>query len=232
MKRCADCGDIKPSSEYHANVRRPDGLAFYCKPCAATRSERSRKRRGIAPRRECPEVLMQGMKWCPDCEAVKDIGEFPRNKNTKTGRAPYCKPCHNARGRLSKIKVGGSRTYHLKRRYGITAADADAMMAAQGGFCAICRTAAAAQVDHDHANGQGSRAAVLQLQWRTRSIQGSDRCAPGRRELSQWTDRLRPPVPILASVPLPKSSWPRVIELFPYRGPYVEVELRSHRPTA
>lgn len=92
MKRCADCGDIKPSSEYHANVRRPDGLAFYCKPCAATRSERSRKRRGIAPRRECPEVLMQGMKWCPDWEAVKDIGEFPRNKNTKTRRAPYCKP--------------------------------------------------------------------------------------------------------------------------------------------
>ena len=136
MRRCADCGDSKPSSDYHANVRRPDGLAFYCKPCVATRSERSRRRRGIAPRRECPEVLMQGMKWCPDCEAVKDIGEFPRNKNTKTGRAPYCKPCHNARGRLSKIKVGGSRTYHLKRRYGITAADADAMMAAQGGLCA------------------------------------------------------------------------------------------------
>jgi hypothetical protein len=41
----------------------------------------------------------------------------------------------------------------LKRRYGITAADADAVLAAQGGLCAICRAAPAAHVDHDHATG-------------------------------------------------------------------------------
>ena len=50
-------------------------------------------------------------------------------------------------------KVGGSRTYHLKRRYGITAEEVDEMLAAQGGVCAICRTAPAAHVDHDHATG-------------------------------------------------------------------------------
>ena len=50
-------------------------------------------------------------------------------------------------------KVGGSRTYHLTRRYGITAAEADAMLEAQGGVCAICRAAPAAHVDHDHATG-------------------------------------------------------------------------------
>ncbi len=28
------------------------------------------------------------------------------------------------------------------------------------------------------------------------------------------------------------NGWPRVIEVFPYRGPYAEVEVRMHRRTA
>ncbi|WP_245900165.1 endonuclease VII domain-containing protein [Geodermatophilus normandii] len=50
--------------------------------------------------------------------------------------------------------MGGSRTYHLKRRYGITAAQADAMLAEQGGLCAICIKAPAEHVDHCHATGR------------------------------------------------------------------------------
>jgi hypothetical protein len=49
--------------------------------------------------------------------------------------------------------VGGSRTYHLSRRYGITAAEADYLLGRQGGLCAICRSAPAVHVDHDHATG-------------------------------------------------------------------------------
>jgi hypothetical protein len=62
-------------------------------------------------------------------------------------------PCHNARGRASRDKVGGSRTYHLSRRYGISAAEADLMLEAQGGMCAICGVAPAVHVDHDHHTG-------------------------------------------------------------------------------
>ncbi len=54
-------------------------------------------------------------------------------------------------------KIGGSRTYHLKRRYGITAADADVILAEQQGLCAICCSAPAAHVDHDHVTGSGGR---------------------------------------------------------------------------
>jgi hypothetical protein len=92
-----------------------------------------------------------GHKWCPDCATVKPLADFVRNASQPSGLAGYCKPCHNARGKASKEKVGGSRTYHLKRRYGICAADADLMLAAQGGLCAICRAAPAVHVDHDHA---------------------------------------------------------------------------------
>jgi hypothetical protein len=41
----------------------------------------------------------------------------------------------------------------LKRRYGITADEADEMLAAQGGLCAICKVAPAVHVDHDHETG-------------------------------------------------------------------------------
>jgi len=48
---------------------------------------------------------------------------------------------------------GSTRSYHLKRRYGITAAEADAMVESQGGLCAICQERPAAHVDHDHVFG-------------------------------------------------------------------------------
>jgi hypothetical protein len=93
-------------------------------------------------------------KWCPDCDAVKPHDEFPRTRASASGIATYCKPCHNARGKASKDKVGGSRMYHLKRRYGVTAQEVQVLIAAQGGRCAICREAPAEHVDHDHETGR------------------------------------------------------------------------------
>jgi hypothetical protein len=95
----------------------------------------------------------EGHKWCPDCGEVKPLDDFPKTRATTSGYYSYCKPCHNIRGKISKEKVGGSRTYHLKRRYGITADDADAMFESQDGLCAICRIWPAEHVDHDHETG-------------------------------------------------------------------------------
>jgi hypothetical protein len=67
----------------------------------------------------------------------------------------YCRSCHNQRSKESRDRLhGGSRNYHLQRRYGITAADADAMFEAQDGLCAICRERPAEHIDHDHLTGQ------------------------------------------------------------------------------
>ncbi|MGY1702258.1 endonuclease VII domain-containing protein [Geodermatophilus sp. SYSU D00766] len=98
--------------------------------------------------------MPSGSKWCPDCDTVKPVSDFPTTTANSSGVYTYCKPCHNVRGKASKDRVGGSRTYHLQRRYGITAEEADAMLAAQKGRCAVCRTAPAAHVDHDHATGR------------------------------------------------------------------------------
>lgn len=86
---------------------------------------------------------------------MKPHTEFPRNARTKSGVATYCKPCHNARTVETKQRLyGGSREYHLKRRYGIGQAEVDVMLAAQGGVCAVCDKPDPEHVDHDHNTGK------------------------------------------------------------------------------
>jgi hypothetical protein len=94
-----------------------------------------------------------GHKWCGDCSKTMPLSNFVRTVATASGYSAYCKPCHNTRSRASREKIGGSRTYHLTRRYGITAAEADYLLAEQNGLCAICKAAPAVHVDHDHATG-------------------------------------------------------------------------------
>ena len=101
-----------------------------------------------------PLRILQGVKQCPTCGQVKPPEEFPRNRRTRDGLGAYCKPCHNARGRETRQRLyGGSRHYHLIKRYGIGAAEVDAMIAEQGGCCAICGTPDPQHVDHDHVTG-------------------------------------------------------------------------------
>jgi Recombination endonuclease VII len=156
-KFCRDCGERRPADEFSANRRSRDGLAFYCREHLAERSARSREARRTQPvrYRSRPRglVVPDGHKWCPDCGLVKPKAQFPRSRASGSGVGSYCLPCHNERGRINLEKRGGSRTYHLARRYGITADEADLMLAAQDGLCAICRSAPADHVDHDHDTG-------------------------------------------------------------------------------
>ena len=95
------------------------------------------------------------MKRCPDCREWKPPDEFPRNRRMRDGRHAYCKPCHNARCRETRERLyGGSRHYHLKRRYGIGSAEVDALIERQGNVCPICGREGPEQVDHDHATGK------------------------------------------------------------------------------
>ena len=154
-KCCRDCGELRPAAEFSADPARKDGLSFYCKVHARQRLLKAKDSRRGPPRSRHPREVEvpDGSKWCPDCSSVKPLSEFVSNASSLSGWSAYCKPCHNARGKASKDKIGGSRTYHLKRRYGITAAEADVMLEEQGGICAICKAAPAAHVDHDHATG-------------------------------------------------------------------------------
>jgi hypothetical protein len=152
-KRCLDCGETKPLEDFPADTKRSDGRGSYCKVCMRARSRESYARRVEAQGRtiRTPQPEAPGLRVCRDCGETKPLEDFPRNKNTRSGRATYCKPCHNARSRETRQRLyGGGRHYHLKRRYGLTAAEVDALIEAQGGRCAVCRERPAEHVDHDH----------------------------------------------------------------------------------
>jgi hypothetical protein len=99
-------------------------------------------------------VTPEGQKWCPTCAAFKPVEQFPKNRANADGLGGYCKPCHNAKGKETYTRLYGStREYHLRRRYGITRDEVDAMIEAQGGTCAAC-AGKPEHVDHDHRTGK------------------------------------------------------------------------------
>ena len=156
QKVCLDCRSEKPLELFPVRSRRSDGRGSYCTACMLVRSRASyRKRRTAEGRaaRERPPSAPEGHKRCPDCDQVLAHTAFPRNKASRDGLASYCKPCHNARTHAARERAGGSRDYHLRRRYGITEAEYDALVAAQGGVCAVCQERPPGHVDHDHRTG-------------------------------------------------------------------------------
>lgn len=155
-KVCTDCRATKSSDDFSPSPRGRFGRNTYCKVCMRARSRASyRKRReaeGLVVRP--PSEAPPGERRCSDCRKIKDLGEFPKSKNVPTGRIHYCKPCHVLRGKKSReAKHGSTRDYHLKHRYGLTAAQVDEMIDQQGGVCALCRQRTPTHVDHDHGSG-------------------------------------------------------------------------------
>lgn len=106
-KPCPECGRVKAADEFGVNARRSDGLALRCKACTAEIARRNYRRRAegqgreVRGRPETPEGS-EGVKRCPDCEEVKELAEFGRNKSYPDGYGFYCKPC---------VRVRANRTY-------------------------------------------------------------------------------------------------------------------------
>jgi hypothetical protein len=159
VKKCRDCGKDKPVSEFSKRKASEDGLALYCRDCFSLRNYESKRRRLERQGKECGpyqrrRVVPQGMKYCPHCQETKPLEEFGRNRAASSGRAYYCKPCHNtAMAEIKRRKHGSQRNYLLKLRYRITAEEVEERRRAQGGICVICLRREASHVDHNHMTG-------------------------------------------------------------------------------
>jgi hypothetical protein len=118
------------------------------------------------------------MKTCTGCKETKPLSEYQHDPRYADRLKPRCRPCLNryqkeyvARNRdkvlaqkranrwrpenLEKDRAR-QREAALKRMYGITAEERDALLEAQGGVCAICGALdefRAMNVDHDHETG-------------------------------------------------------------------------------
>jgi hypothetical protein len=144
---------MKDLGEFPPAAKNKDGRASYCRPCMRVRHRTYRDaRQGAAPvRRTRARATSAEVKWCSSCQSEKPRTEFGRNRASADGLTGYCKPCHNAKGKATYIRLYGStREYHLRRRYGIGVVEFDAMVEAQGGVCALCRDRKPEHVDHDH----------------------------------------------------------------------------------
>ncbi|MFG2109439.1 endonuclease VII domain-containing protein [Micromonospora chersina] len=157
FRRCRDCDEWKPLDEFCTNRRRPDGRGSYCKPCFNLRSKASYAKRLKEKHgrevRELPAVP-DGHRRCPTRGETKELDNFPRNRSGRGGYGRYCKPCHNEKGKETRLRLyGGSREYHLRRRYGVGQKEFDELLAEQRGVCAICGSPDPQHLDHDHRTG-------------------------------------------------------------------------------
>ncbi len=132
-KKCTKCGP-QPVSEFGKNASKPDGLKTECRVCAKayfkTYYEDNKQKWAAA----------DAAKRAADPEGFKA-------KNRAAGARHRASPTNTIRLR------------YLKRRYGISPADYEAMLARQGGVCAICGSRARGSdrrlhVDHCHATGK------------------------------------------------------------------------------
>lgn len=86
--------------------------------------------------------------------------EFYKNAARPDGLDSQCKDCRRANNAKWKAKNtdrftkrGSDWRSHLRRAYGITPEEYTAVLAGNGGYCAICRVVPATCLDHDHETG-------------------------------------------------------------------------------
>lgn len=140
----------------------------YGKGLCNMHSQRLRKRgttedppRGIGSR---AGSIVRESKTCSRCKEEKLAELFPKAARSRDGLHTWCKACMSWNtlrwkkanpGYVEKRTENGVMRY--SRRYGVEPEDYFALLAGQGGVCAICRQApkqGPLHIDHDHADGR------------------------------------------------------------------------------
>lgn len=129
-KTCRLCREAKPREEFYRDKGSRDGYRNDCKACNRAASAR-RYRENPGP------AIARSQQWMKE------------NRERYNDRM--------RRYRDSGKKAIADRKSYLKRTYGLTLEQYDAMLASQDGVCAICgkppSNAFVLHVDHDHVTG-------------------------------------------------------------------------------
>jgi hypothetical protein len=152
-KVCPRCKERRQSDEFNRSSASKDGLASYCRTCAAKASKELMKQKRIAAR-ENPAPL-PATKQCTKCGDIKPSEGFTRDSANPTGLFSWCKDCvkQSSQHRRESDREK-HRFHHKKHRYGITRADYQRLFQEQGEVCKICGQSARLGVDHDHVTGR------------------------------------------------------------------------------
>lgn len=100
-KRCSQCKEIKPQSEWRKNNRAKDGLHSECKECAAKRGRRDyfKRTHGLTPE-QVEFALRIQLTLCQICYRQLTLETAHLDHDHKTGelRAILCFKCNSALG--------------------------------------------------------------------------------------------------------------------------------------
>lgn len=94
------------------------------------------------------------MKTCSLCHEEKSIDQFHRHSQAPDGHQSRCKEC-SYKSNLDWCVDNPDRHRQIRirsqlKRHGLTIEQFDAILANQGGGCAICNSTTNLHVDHDH----------------------------------------------------------------------------------
>lgn len=79
----------------------------------------------------------QGRKFCPKCETYKKLSEYTPIRRRRFGVEIWCKACM-AEYQRGRYRYDKAKNTALKSMYGLSLAEYNEMLDAQGGVCAIC----------------------------------------------------------------------------------------------
>lgn len=96
-------------------------------------------------------------KWCPHCQSILPVSEFLVSKGQPSS---YCKSCTRKRQKDRYHQLKDTRPWHaahIRRKYGLTVEEYNAILRSQQDVCAICGGDSGVKgwhVDHDHVTGK------------------------------------------------------------------------------
>lgn len=165
-RTCAECSKQRPAVLF---PKRLDGKdAQTCQLCIDTRVRTPKHNAVRCSTGRFIHVVTgasDDSRVCSKCNLEKDISLFGRSSTGLLGRKSTCKKCdsaavnaYNKRNREKVRKLG--RKIALRKQYGLTPEDYEAIFDAQGRVCRICGTgenrgvSATFPVDHCHVTGK------------------------------------------------------------------------------
>lgn len=199
-KWCRRCGETKPADDFANHKSRPDRRQVHCRACQAADYRRRQEAAGNVVR---PPDIPEGHKFCRGCQRILPLSDWARRARSTDGYAFRCRGCISAHDREKALVA----------KYGMTSAEVEAMCEAQGGVCAICRTAPAVHVDHDHRTGEVRG----MLCFSCNAALGHFTDDPEvLRRAADYLERAAPPVHVSRR---DETAWAAVLALFPTGGP-------------
>jgi hypothetical protein len=145
-KKCKDCKQEKPLSDYYKDKITPDGHAYRCKPCNNLKVKKYKK---LHPEKD-KEYDKKKVERKPDLykkireranKKFKEKYHKDIDKSRRLARENYYKYAEKYRVQSrDKYNSNEGRNRFLIRKYGITLEEFNQMLFSQQNACKICKT--------------------------------------------------------------------------------------------